>query len=201
MLRDEGFIWRVANRGLVVQDRRPVVVDLTLAVAPGNTLGPWESTCQHAGVAGQMVMTGVHQEPAAVDVAEALDLRTGDPVVVRSRHATIDGQAVQLDTALYPLALVDGTPVARSGKNVGGIYAALTEAGMVPAVIARQVVGSRPASDDEATQLKLPRGAWVLTVERVTNDAHGRPVELLRFVANPLRVRLLEEGLPLTPPA
>ncbi|MEV6861431.1 UTRA domain-containing protein [Streptosporangium subroseum] len=63
------------------------------------------------------------------------------------------------------------------------------------------IIGGRLATDEEAAALKLARGTWVLTVERVTRDDAGRLVELLRIVANPLRIRLLEEDLPLTQPA
>ncbi|MEU7990822.1 hypothetical protein AB0B56_38810 [Streptosporangium canum] len=36
------------------------------------------------------------------------------------------------------------------------------------------------------------------SVKQVTRDEQGRLVELLRIAINPLRVRLVEENLPLT---
>jgi hypothetical protein len=44
----------------------------------------------------------------------------------------------------------------------------------------------------------LAKGAWVLTADQVIADSRGRAVELLRIVANPARVRVTEEHVPLT---
>jgi GntR family transcriptional regulator len=106
-------------------------------------------------------------------------------------------RVVQLHTASYPARLVRGTPIASEEKVTGGIYGALTAAGIPPATAA-ETVGARPASDEEAAELHMRSGV-VLTVERVTRDATGRPIELLQIVADPSRTTLVYDPLPLMP--
>ncbi|WP_433235610.1 GntR family transcriptional regulator [Streptosporangium sp. CA-135522] len=202
ILRDEGLVWRVANRGLVVQDTQPVYVDLALAVPPGNGLGPWETACQRAGHVGNMQPVSVARVPAEADVAQALQLSVGATVVRRDRHALLNGQAVMLDRAYYSLAVVEDTPVVGTGKVIGGIWAALIAAGVLDAATARvrELIGSRTATKDEAEALRLRPGTSVLTAERVTRDGEARPVELLRRVANERRVRFQVDDMRFTQP-
>lgn len=200
MLRDEGLVWRVANRGLVVQDVRPMHITLSAATPPDNgPRGPWETACHQVGRDGTMRLISSSRVPAEPDVAQALQLSKGTTVVRRVRHALLDGQVVMLDTAYYPLALVEDTPVAGSGKVHGGILAALTAAGVLDPATARvrEVVGARIASKDEVELLRLRPGVSVLTAERVTLDGELQPVELLHRVANPRRIRFANEQ-PLT---
>lgn len=203
IIRDDGLVWRVANRGLVVQDARPVYIDLALAIPPGNGQGPWQTACQRAGRTGTMHAISVTRAPADRDVAQALQISVGATIVRRARHAALDGQVVMLDTAYYPLAVVEDTPVAGTGTVVGGIWAALITAGILDPATARirELIWSRTATKDEVEMLRLRQGASVLTAERVTRDGEARPVELLHRVANEQRVRFLGEDLPLTPSA
>lgn len=199
ILRDEGLVWRVANRGLIVQDTRPLYIDLSMAAPPSNELGPWETACRNAGRTGTVQLISVDHGPAEPEVARALQLSVSATVVRRDRHALVDGQAVMLDTAYYPLALVDGTPVAGNGKVNGGALAALIAVGvLVPATArVRELIGARPATKDEADTLRLRPGVSVLTAERVTRDGDARPVELLHRAANARRIRFQTDDLPL----
>jgi GntR family transcriptional regulator len=199
ILRDSGDIWREANRGLIVQDLRPVYIDLSMATPPSSGRGPWETACHQAGRTGTMQLISVERGPAERGVARALQLSVGATVVRRDRHALLDGQAVMLDTAYYPLALVDGTPVAGRGKVDGGILAALIAAGVLDPATARvrELIGARAATKDEAETLRLRPGVSVLTAERVTRDGEAQPVELLHRVANERRIRFQTDDLPL----
>ncbi|MFI6886729.1 GntR family transcriptional regulator [Streptosporangium canum] len=178
ILKEQQLVWRVGNRGMVVQERQPVTVDITPSDLAAKGSGSWEVVCRRANVAGRMVM-GVREEPAAPDVAQTLRIPSDAPVLKRARVGMVASWPVCMKEMYYPLDLAESPPV----------------------TVVRQLTSARPATDEEAAQLKLSRGSWVLTVERVSRDEAGRLVELLRFVANPLRVRLLEEDLPLTPPA
>ncbi|MFF0771006.1 GntR family transcriptional regulator [Nonomuraea wenchangensis] len=197
ILRDEGLLWRVANRGLIVQDLRPLYIDLSMATPPSGGRGPWETACHQAGREGTMRLISVERGPAELDVARALQLSVGATVVRRDRHAFVDGQVVMLDNAYYPLALVDGTPVAGSGKVDGGVLAALIAAGVLDPATARvrELVGARTATKDEAGLLRIRPGVSVLTAERVTLDGEAQPVELLRRTANPRRIRFQTDDL------
>lgn len=201
ILTDEGLISRNTDRGrLIVQDPRPIYIDLTLAIPPGNGLGPWQTACQRAGRAGTMHAISVTRVPAERDVAQALQVSVGTTVVRRARHAALDSEVVMLDTAYYPLAVVESTPVAGTGTVVGGIWPALLAAGILDPETARvrELIGSRTATKDEVEALRLRAGTSVLTAERITRDGEARPVELLYRVANERRVRFEADGMRMT---
>ena len=203
LLEAQGLVHAAAKTGIVVLDHRPVQVALSRYAAvlrPGGQLGPWETACRQAGIPGRMVLIEVETVPADDEVAAILSLpAAGRRIVRRSRHAMLGDpeQVVQLHTASYPARLVHGTPIASDEKITGGVYGALTAAGIAPAT-ATETVGARPASDDEAAELHI-RGGAVLTIERVTRDSAGRPVELLQIVADPSRTTLIYDSLPLHP--
>ncbi|MDX3103529.1 UTRA domain-containing protein [Nonomuraea angiospora] len=143
-----------------------------------------------------MITGKVRQEPiteVGADVAELLDLSDGDKVVIRARRATIGDATVRLDEAIYPLSLVHGTPIAEPGQLKSGVYNALAGAGMEPATITRRVISTRPAADAEAKAMKLAPRTYVLAYDQAIADGRGRLIELLRFVANPARVRFVDE--------
>lgn len=202
LLAAEGVVHAAPVTGIVVLDQRPVRITLNRyaeVLQPGGQLGPWETACQQAGIPGRMALIEVEPAVAAeADVASLLDLPIGKHRITRrSRHAMLGDpeRVAQLQTASYPARLVKGTPLVRSEKITGGVYGALAAAGIHPATTA-ETVRARPASDDEAAELRI-RGGTVLTIERVTRDAAGRPVELLQIVADPARTTLVYDPLPL----
>jgi GntR family transcriptional regulator len=200
ILKDEQLIRRNAAVGMIVQEPRPIMVDLILHGQHGHGPLPWAQCCERAGVEGHMITDKVRQKPVtevSADVAELLDLSDDNKVVIRARHATIDETTVRLDEAIYPLSLVRGTPIAEPGQVKGGVYNTLANADMEPATITRRVISTRPATDDEAKAMKLAPRAYVLTYDQVIADQRGRLVELLRFVANPARVRFVDEQVQL----
>jgi GntR family transcriptional regulator len=201
LLEAEGIVHASPKTGIVVMDRRPVPVALSRYAAvmqPGGDLGPWETACQRAGITGRMDLIEVETVPADEDVATALELpAAGRRIVRRSRYAVCGDpeQAAQIHTSSIPARLARGTPLASTEKLVGGIYAAMTAAGIRPAT-ATETVGCRAATDEETAELHL-RGQSVLTIERVTRDSNDRPIELLEIVANPARTTLVYDRLPL----
>ncbi|MCF6467421.1 GntR family transcriptional regulator [Nonomuraea sp. MG754425] len=200
-LRGERLVTGVRGQGVFVLDWKPVRVPLSryhAVLEPGGQLGPWETACQQAGVTGSMVTIEVAQEPADAEVAEALGLQEGtDTVVRRSRHAILDDRACQIHTAYYPARLVEGTPLAGQEKVVGGVYAAMRAAGIIP-TSADESLSARPATGEESADLTLAPGAPVLTLDRLTRDQEDRRVEWLRMVIDPTRVAVVFDGLPLS---
>ncbi|MFC6581824.1 UTRA domain-containing protein [Planomonospora parontospora] len=100
--------------------------------------------------------------------------------------------------AYYPADLLDGTPVAASGKVTDGIYGALLAAGILD--VTAPTLHARSVISEEAAALRVPTGSPVLVIERITRAGVGIPVELLRRV-EASRVRAIHDGLPLTTPA
>ncbi|MGA2830625.1 MAG: GntR family transcriptional regulator [Streptosporangiaceae bacterium] len=206
LLEAQGIVQAVHGSGVVVLDQRPVQVALSRyasVMRPGGDLGPWETACQQTGITGRMHLIEVETVSADDEVTTALELLpAGRRIVRRSRHAVVDDpeQVVQLHTASYPAKLVRGTPIARDARIDGGVYGAFVAAGIIPAT-ATETVGARPATDEEIAELRLRGQLTVLTVQRVTRDTGGRPIEYLQIAADPARTVLKYDDLPLQPPA
>ncbi|MEV4078933.1 GntR family transcriptional regulator [Nonomuraea fuscirosea] len=197
ILKAEGLIRRNAAVGMIVQDPHPVVVDLILHNPTGHGPLAWPECCKVAGLDGRMVTDAVAPGIADQEVATLLGIEPGADIVARARTAFAGDVPVRLDEAIYPRQVVEGTPIATERKVPGGIYAALANAGHIPAAVARRTVGARAATDDEVKRLKLAAGSWVLAADQLIADERGRVVELLRIVANPTRVRFVEENMSL----
>lgn len=200
LLEAQGYAQATRGHPSRVLDRRAVRVELSrysAVLAPGGELGPWETACQRAGVPGRMVLLEVEHSAPDPDVAAGLGITRVQRVVRRSRHAVLGDpeQVVQIQTAWYPARLVRNTPIAEDSKVTGGVYAALTAAGITPAT-ADETVTIRTATADEAAELHM-RGGAVLYLERITRDSDGRALEFLQVVADPARTVLVYDSLPL----
>ncbi|MGR6921112.1 GntR family transcriptional regulator [[Actinomadura] parvosata] len=202
-LRGERLVTGVRGQGTFVLDWKPVRVPLPRYNAvpqSDDQFSPWETACRQAGVTGSMVTVEVAIEPADGDAAKALGLTEGtDTVIRRTWHATLDDSTCQVHTAYYPAQLVEGTPLARQEKVVGGVYGdAMRTAGIIP-TNADEHLSARPATAEEAAELTLMTGFPVLTLDRLTRDQEGRRVEWLRMVIDPTRVTVVYDGLPAYP--
>ncbi|MZE55027.1 UTRA domain-containing protein [Streptomyces sp. SID5770] len=203
LLVDEGLVVTSKRAGTIVRHRTPVTIPLARyaqVLAPGGTRGPWETATAAQGLDGSMRLIKVETVTADDDVARLLDLQPGDGLVYRLRHAVIlPDDVVQVQHAWYPKDLAEAAGIATTDKITGGIYGALIAAGHTPTT-ASETVSARPPSEEEATDLGIGGRVAVITVERVTRDHTGRPVEVLRAVAPADRLRLVYDDLPLTPP-
>ncbi|AOY95161.1 GntR family transcriptional regulator [Cupriavidus sp. USMAA2-4] len=115
----------------------------------------------------------VHATP---EVAEALELQPGDPVlkVVRVRHYR--NRPLSHITAYLPAAL--GRPLTRKDLETTPMLR-LLEAGGVELGRATQVLSARLADVVVAPLLDVPVGGALLAVRRVVKDSQGRPVQFL----------------------
>ncbi|TMR99488.1 GntR family transcriptional regulator [Nonomuraea basaltis] len=195
-LKAEQLVIRHAAEGMIVQPPL-TVVDLVLHGPHGHGPLPWAKCCERSGTEGAMVTGKVATSKAAPDLAVLLGVDVGDEVITRNRRATIGDTVVRLDEAIYPHRLVHDTPLTRRGQVPGGVYRALASAGLEPHKVVRRVIANRQATDAEAKALRLVRRALVLTYEQVIADREGTRIELMRFVANPARIRFVDEQVAL----
>ncbi|MFH9959719.1 GntR family transcriptional regulator [Streptomyces roseolus] len=200
VLADEGLVVTSKRAGTIVRNRTAVTIPLTRyaqVLAPGGSRGPWETATAAQGLDGHMQLIKVERVPADSDVAALLELQPGDGLVYRLRHAMIrPDDVVQVQHAWYPQDLAEAAGIATTDKIAGGVYGALVAAGHAPAT-ASETVGARPPTEQEATDLRIGGRISVITVERVTRDQAGRPLEVLRAVAPADRMRLAYDDLPL----
>lgn len=201
-LVNDGIVVTVRRLGTIVRHRTPVRIPLSRyrrILSPGGDLGPWETALAAQGLDGFMKLLDVTQVPADDSLADLLALSPGDELVCRLRNAVIQpDDVVQVQRAWYPGAVAAAAGIDSAAKVEGGVYRALTAAGLAPAT-ASETVLSRPPDDTEARELRIGGRVSAITVERVTMDASGRPLEVLRAVAAADRLALTYDDLPLTP--
>ncbi|MFF3846060.1 GntR family transcriptional regulator [Streptomyces sp. NPDC002328] len=111
--------------------------------------------------------------PATADVAAALGIPEGAEITLLERLRSTHGQPVAFLCNYLPPALLDlDTPRLEST----GLYRMLREAG-ITLHSARQTIGARSATAEEAALLTEKAGAAVLTMQRTAYDDTGRAVE------------------------
>ncbi|MEV6682235.1 GntR family transcriptional regulator [Streptomyces erythrochromogenes] len=199
-LADEGLVYSSKRAGTVVRARTAVQIPLSRygqTLAPGGALGPWETATAAQGLDGYMQLIAVERVQADADSAALLNLPEGDELVYRVRQALIrPSDVVQIQHAWYPAALAEEAGLDSTGKITGGVYGALTAVGRRPAT-ATETVSARMPTEAESAQLRIGGRVAVLTLNRVTFDAAGHPLEVLRAVAPADRLQLSYDNLPL----
>jgi DNA-binding GntR family transcriptional regulator len=126
--------------------------------------------------AGQRPTTrvlGISTVEADDDVAEHLGYDAGAPVLKVVRLRSAEGAPIAKMTNYLPERI--GTFEATDLEE-HGLYELMRSRG-IQLHSATQIVGARSASAAEARVLDEPRGAALLTMQRVTHDDHGEVVE------------------------
>jgi DNA-binding GntR family transcriptional regulator len=113
-------------------------------------------------------------KPAPDAVAESFGVAVGSDLVHLRRLRRTDGVAVAVLENYLPIEFADIT-VDQLEKR--GLYQLLRGRG-VAIRIAKQKIGARRASNQEAELLGIERGGPVLTMERVAFDAAGKVIEV-----------------------
>ena len=117
---------------------------------------------------------------AELEVARALLLEVGEPVVWLERLRCADGVPLAVMSNHLPLHVL-GAALGKHDLERRGLYAILRAQG-IQLHSAKQVIAARRATSREARLLGEPRSSPVLTVARTCYDATGRPVELGQHV-------------------
>ncbi|MDX2731231.1 MULTISPECIES: GntR family transcriptional regulator [Streptomyces] len=117
-------------------------------------------------------------EPATARVAAALGVPEGADVHLVERLRSAHDEPMALLRNHVPAGLVD---LGTERLEATGLYRIMRAAG-ITLHSARQNVGARLATAEEAAQLAEPEGAPLLTMERTTYDDTGRAVEFASHV-------------------
>nr|WTA00701.1 GntR family transcriptional regulator [Streptomyces sp. NBC_00857] len=126
--------------------------------------------------AGQRPATQVLRNtviPATAEVAAALAVTEGAEVVLIERLRYAHDEPMAFLRNHLPAGLFECDT---AGLEATGLYRMMRSAG-ITLHSARQTVGARTATDEEAERLAEPAGAPLLTMERTTFDDTGRAVE------------------------
>lgn len=117
---------------------------------------------------------------ASAEVARALDLKLGEPVVQVKRLLVFASVPVVLDDIWLPGALFKGLSAERLSDYRGPLYALFETEFGVRMIRAEEKIRAVAASPSDAEQLAVPVGAPLLSVERRTLTFGDKPVELRR---------------------
>ncbi|MEU1275176.1 GntR family transcriptional regulator [Streptomyces sp. NPDC005799] len=131
--------------------------------------------------AGQGPTTRVvrnEREAACADVAAALGVAEGSEVIALERLRLTHGQPVALLSNYLPAGLLE---LDTERLESTGLYRMMRTAG-ITLHSARQTIGARSATAEEAGRLDEKEGAALLTMQRTAYDDTGRPVEYGRHI-------------------
>lgn len=117
---------------------------------------------------------------AAADVARALGLKTGEPVVEIRRLLLDASQPVVLDEIYLPGGPFKGLSLERMLAWKGPMYRLFEAEFSVTMIRAEEKLRAVAAATDQAEMLQVPVGAPLLSVERLSYTYGDRPVELRR---------------------
>lgn len=187
------------QRKTTVRDSRRIRIPFSRydsVVQPGGSAGPWETACAEQGLDGQMKTVAVDTRPVGQDDAELLGVEPGSDVTYRLRHACIGDEVLQVQQAWYPAGIALQAGLGFPSKIRGGVYGALTAAGLKPAAVDETIRGRMPTRE-EANLMRTGTGVPLLTVERITRGAEGQVLELLRVTAPADRIEFVYNNLPL----
>ncbi|WP_309505448.1 GntR family transcriptional regulator [Streptomyces phytophilus] len=137
----------------------------------------WAEEAARAGRRSSQRIVEVRELEPPPGVADALDLRSGDPVVVRRRIMYVDNRPVELTDSYYPAALARGTRLAETRKIPGGAVTLLAELGHAIHEVSEDVTVDLPDAERRGA-LALGEGEPVLLLTRTGFAADRRPVEV-----------------------
>lgn len=117
---------------------------------------------------------------APAEVARALELKSGDSVVLVRRLLLQGDQPVVLDEIWLPAAPFKGLSAERLAANRGPMYAYFEAEYGVHMSRADEKIRAVAAAGEGAAALAVPEGTPLLSVERLSYTYGDRPVELRR---------------------
>ncbi|MBZ8140943.1 GntR family transcriptional regulator [Rubrivivax gelatinosus] len=119
-----------------------------------------------------------------VDVARALDLKSGETAVQLRRLLLADGRPVVLDDIWLPGTPFKGLTIERLQGWRGPMYRLFETEFGVRMIRAEEKIRAVAAGSEEAEALAVAAGAPLLSVERLSLTYGDRPVELRRGLYN-----------------
>jgi GntR family transcriptional regulator len=133
----------------------------------------------------------VEKSPASVSVAEKLEIKAGDLVVVRRRSAAIGEVPWMMMASYFPMDIAADTPLEQAGDITVGSIKLLEDLGYPQAGFIDEI-GARMPSAREFSFFGLSTGTPVVVVNR-TAYTQERPIRMTRYIYRADRVRLTHE--------
>lgn len=125
--------------------------------------------------------------PAPAEVAEALAIASGEPVIVYESVSTADGREMSFGTSYFPAERFEGMDKVLTRSD--SVTRALAAMGVTDYVrVSTRITAAMP-THDVARHLRMPVNRPILQTNSVNADLQGRPVEYCigRFPADRLQ--------------
>ncbi len=171
-LADLGYVRREQGRGTFVANTK-------FAQGPRELTSFSEEMRRHRLDASSLVLEQYVGE-AGGEIAEALELRPGEPLFVLKRVRMADGDPIGIQTAHIPMALTPG--IESENFESVSLYKILRNRWGLQPARARETHHAALAEPAAAELLATPAGAAVLEVERVTFLSGEKPLEFVKSV-------------------
>jgi GntR family transcriptional regulator len=127
-----------------------------------------------AGVFPESEVLGVTTAAASAEEAAKLALFKGEPVIRIRRLRSQAGTRCIVETIILPSAIFDGL---QEGSIPNNLYAAYAERFGITIAGGSEILKAVSASEEDARDLGLSRGAPLLLIDRVATALDGRPME------------------------
>lgn len=167
LLRVEGLITRRPGVGTTVVARRH-------EHGLDRLTGLAEALDQHGPITNEVRAADTVRAPASI--ARRLDLPVGATVVCIERLRHLGGRPLSLDLTYLPKDV--GVPVLAEDLEHRDLFALIEATTNTPLGLAEVRVQATDADPHTAQVLGIASGRAVLTIERLTRLADGRPVDL-----------------------
>lgn len=143
-------------------------------------------------------LLSIADQLASAAVAERLEISPDDPVVLVRTLGEADGAAISLGSNFFAAARLPGIAEALHRSAIttpdrASITTALKAVGVGDYHRRGTRISSRPATSEEARQLKMPAGEYVLETESVDVDDEDRPLIYARTGFRSSRVQFVLE--------
>ncbi len=182
-LAEEGLVRAVQGRGTMIERKERVSYPIS------------RRTRFSQGLARQVKeigtkLLGHRQVPASGEVAAALGLAPGSPLVELRTVSSGDGRPLSASFSYFPSERFP--KMAEHYARLGSVTKAFAAQGLDDYVRAWTEIVSRHADAEELALLKLSPGAIVMEAQSVNADLDGRPVEYsrTRFAADRMKLRI-----------
>ncbi|MGO8885975.1 MAG: GntR family transcriptional regulator [Streptosporangiaceae bacterium] len=133
----------------------------------------------------------VERVTASASVAEKLEIRRGDPVIIRRSQQQIGDVPWLMINSYFPMDLASGTVLEQAGYIEEGSIKVLADLGH-PQVGFVDEIRARMPDAREYDFFRLSSGTPVIVVNRTTYS-EDRPIQLTRYIYRGDRVRLAHE--------
>lgn len=130
-------------------------------------------------------------ENAGAEVAAALNVAEGAPVVVRRSHLHLDQEPWSLVASYYPMDIASGTPLEQAGRMEKSASLVLAELGHRPTGYRDDIYARMPDPSEEEF-FGLASVVPLTVVSRTAYDM-SRPIRLTLYVYRADQVRLRHE--------